>query len=130
MKRALVFDTGALIAADRNDATVSAIVKAAKATDTTIYAPATCVAEAWRDGRTQARLAMFLKGIHQFPSLDLEDAKNVGQLLSRSGTAQVADAHLVTVAVRVAPSVVVTSDPSDIETLLQLFERDVKVRSL
>ncbi len=130
MKRALVLDTGALIAADGNDATVSAILKAAKTADTTVYAPAACFAEAWRDGSKPARLAMFLKGIHQFPPLELEDAKKIGELLSRSGTSQIVDAHLVTVAVRVSPSVVVTSDPADIQALLHLFEHDVHVRAV
>lgn len=122
--------TPALIAADKHYPKLTAIVKAARATDATIYAPAGCVAEAWRDGAVQTRLALLLKGIHEFPPLDLEGAKAAGELLARSGTSQIVDAHLVTVAIRVSPSVVVTSDSRDITALLATGTHDVAVTAL
>lgn len=73
------------------------------------------VAQVWRDGATQARLAMFLKSVTIHP---LEDGRSLGRLLALSGTRDVVDAHLVLVAARLDDSIL-TGDPDDLSRIVE-----------
>ena len=68
------------------------------------------VAQVWRDGANQARLAAFLKSVTVHP---LEDGRVLGRLLALAGTSDVVDAHLVMVAVRLGDSIL-TGNPDDL----------------
>lgn len=68
------------------------------------------VAQVWRGGATQARLAAFLKSVAVHP---LDDGLALGRLLALAGTSDVVDAHLVMVAVRLGDSIL-TGDPDDL----------------
>ena len=46
-------------------------------------------------------------------------ARAVGVLLGKSATAQITDGHVCIVAIDVRPSIIVTSDPEDISSLLE-----------
>jgi hypothetical protein len=73
------------------------------------------VAQVWRNGSRQARLARFLASIEIWPIGDTA-ARRVGELLDISRTRDIVDAH---VALLVQDGdLVLTSDPSDIERLL------------
>ncbi len=57
----VVLDTGALIALDRGDGRMIALLDRALSRRRTFRIPAGVVGQAWRDGRTQATLARFLR---------------------------------------------------------------------
>ena len=58
--RGAVLDTGALVGFERNDRRVVAIVLRALDHGDTLFVPAGVVAQAWRDGGRQTRLARLL----------------------------------------------------------------------
>lgn len=121
MKRTIVLDAGARIAGDRNDPAIVALVKAARKRRASILLPAGALAEVWRSGAKQANLARFLKAVDDVVAMDIDAAKRAGELLGRSRL-QVGpiDAHVSDVAIRNAPSLIVTSDRRDIESLLAI----------
>lgn len=113
----LTLDTGALIAFERNDRAVVALVRDAVDDGTTIAVPAGVVAQAWRDGRRQPRLARLLAA----PSVEVEPlddrrARAAGQLCGARGTADIVDASVVLCA-RARGHVVLTTDASELERL-------------
>lgn len=119
MTRTLVLDTGALIAGDRNDPKITAIVKAARDTEANVLVPAGCLAEAWRDGPRQANLSRLLKAVHGVPAIDSEAAKRAGELLFRKARdVGPIDADVINVCSRNSPCILVTSDPEDMKLLL------------
>jgi hypothetical protein len=74
-------------------------------------------AQAWRDGRRQARLARFLGAPQvEIETLDDRRAREAGQLCGIRGTADVIDASVVLCA-RARGHRIVTSDPEDIRRL-------------
>jgi predicted nucleic acid-binding protein len=113
----LTLDAGALIAIDRNDRSVVLLLRRATATGAAIAVPAGVVAQAWRDGARQARLARLLatREVTVVP-LDDERARAAGQLCGVSRTADVVDASVALVA-RAHGGAVVTSDPDDLRRL-------------
>jgi predicted nucleic acid-binding protein len=126
VRRGLTLDAGALIAFERGDQRVRAIVREASANDRLVTVPATVVAEAWRGGRHRWLAA--LSNLAVIEPLTDELARRAGELLARTGTSNTVDA---TVAVSAAQrgDIVVTSDPDD----MQLFADDlpaVRVLSL
>ena len=110
----ITFDAGGLIALDRNDRRVLALVARASERGMRITIPATALAQAMRNPARQARLSRLIRQAStDLVALDGPDATAVGLLLARSGTADVADAHVVLCAQR-AGQTVVTSDPADL----------------
>lgn len=109
-----VLDAGALVAFERNDRRVVAIVARAVDHRDPLVVPAGVVAQTWRDGRRQVRLARLLGSpLCEIVSLDDRTARSVGQLCGVSGTTDIVDAS-VAVAGRQRAMRVVTSDPDDI----------------
>lgn len=112
-----ILDTGALIGFERNDRHVVAIVARALEHHDPLLVPAGVVAQAWRDGKRQARLARLLGApICQVLSLDDRQARAAGQLCGTAGTSDVVDASVV-IAARDRRASVVTSDPDDLRRL-------------
>lgn len=111
--RPLVLDAGALIAADRADRRVIALLELAEE----IHVPAGALAQAWRNPARQVRLARIVSSdgvvVH---SLDAVSARAAGQLCAATATSDVVDASVVLVA-RVVGGVTVTSDPDDLRRL-------------
>lgn len=113
----LTFDAGALIALDRSDRRVLALLARAAETKATITVPASALAQAIRKPEQQARLARLVRQpTTEVRDLDRVDATSVGRLLAESRTADVVDAHVV-ICARRAGQRVVTSDPDDLRTL-------------
>ena len=112
----ITLDTGALIALDRGDARLLALLDRVSQRQHRVLIPAGVVAQAWRSPR-QARLARLLgsRDVDVIP-LDEPSARAVGVLLGRTGTTDTVDAHVVVVA-RQAATAVVTSDPADLRVL-------------
>lgn len=121
-RRQYVLDAGALIAYERSDRKVAALIKIAAQRRIEIILPSTVLAQVWRDGSRQAMLAKLLRspGLLEAP-LRHSDAKNVGELLRESGTTDVVDAHVAVLAGRLTAPVI-TSDPDDIASLVAGIE--------
>ena len=121
----VTFDAGALIALDRNDRRVLALVARANERGMRITIPATALAQAIRNPANQARLARLIRQAGtDLVALDGPDATATGLLLARTGTRDIVDAHVV-VCARRAGQAVVTSDGGDMKRIapeLQLVE--------
>lgn len=111
---ALVLDTGALIAFDRANRTVVAFIELAQRSQIPVRTTTGAVAQAWRSGSRQARLARLLGGTDE-RSLDRATARRVGELLAVSGQTDVVDATIVDASV--AGDEVLTTDPDDLVSL-------------
>lgn len=112
-----VLDAGALIALDRGDRDVWALLRQVYDIGQRPVVPAPVVAQAWRSGARQARLAQALAGCRPVDA-DMTMARRAGELLGRAKTSDVLDA-LVALAAHDRPGwEVVTSDPDDIAHLL------------
>jgi predicted nucleic acid-binding protein len=110
----LTLDTGALIALERGDERVRALLRRAFEERLELHIVAPVVAQAWRGGPRQAVLARFLDAQEvELPSLDAVTARAVGVLSGRSGHADIVDVH-VALHARDRGHAVVTSDPNDI----------------
>ena len=109
----MIFDAGFLISVDRNERTAQEFLTAALRRNTSLHTTDPVVAQVWRNGVRQARLAKFLAAmtIHPF-----DDGQEVGELLARSRTSDVVDAHLVLLALRISDSIL-TGDTEDLTVL-------------
>jgi hypothetical protein len=113
----VTFDAGALIALDRNDRRVLALVARATERGMRITIPATALAQAIRNPARQARLSRLIRQAGtDLIALNGPDATAVGLLLARTATADIVDAHVVVCAHR-AGQVVVTSDAADLSRI-------------
>ncbi len=115
----IILDSGAIIASERNDPTLGAILKAARKNRTPILVPATVVAETWRGPSTHARAAHLFGSVDGFPELNEQSARQVGALLAISKTAAIVDGNVVAIAIALRPATIVTSDVHDVTHLLQ-----------
>jgi predicted nucleic acid-binding protein len=112
--RPVVLDAGALIAFERNDRKVRTLVDLAMTHGAELHVPGGVVAQVWRDGSRQARLARLLgSGVLQVQPLDREEAEATGALCGKAGVSDIVDASVVLLARRHGASVV-TSDSRDL----------------
>jgi len=89
----LTYDTGALVAAERNDRLVWSLHRAALARGLPPTVPAGVLAEGWRGG-PQATLSRFLKGC-QVEDLSEANARAVGTLAARAQHDDIVDMSVV-----------------------------------
>ena len=113
----LTLDAGALIAFERNDRRTVALIARSLLHRYAIAVPAGVVAQVWRDGRRQARLARLL-GAREVEIVTLDDqrAREAGQLCGVRGTNDIVDASVVLCA-RSRRHRIVTCDPDDLRRL-------------
>lgn len=115
--RGLTLDTGALIAFERNDRRVVAIVERALRLGVRLAVPAGVVGQAWRDGRRQARIARLLGSyLIEVEVLDDRRARAAGQLCGVTLSNDVIDASVV-ICARSRGHGVLTSDGDDLRRL-------------
>jgi len=113
----VTFDAGGLIALDRNDRRVLALVARAAERGMRITIPATALAQAMRNPARQARLSRLIRQAGtDLIALNGPDATAAGLLLAQTATADVVDAH-VAVCARRAGQAVVTSDAADLRRI-------------
>jgi len=110
----LVLDAGALIAHERGSRTVQAFLERAHRHSEDVRTTTAVVAQTWRGDPKQARLAMLLRGVDE-RILTSDQARLVGRLLRRAGTADVVDGTIVDIAND--GDEILTSDPADIRAL-------------
>ena len=113
----IVLDTGALIALERGDKRMIALLDRALAQGRNFRVPAGVLGQAWRNGRTQFTLARFLRSQEvEIVPLDQQLARACGELCGAAGSSDVIDASVVILA-RERQDPIVTSDPSDLRRL-------------
>lgn len=113
----LVLDTGGLIAFDRGDRQVAALVEAARRRRDRVLTSSGCVAQTWRGGGArQALLARLLRGSTEV-GLDRLTSRTTGDLCGVARTTDVVDAH-VALLTRDG-DVLLTSDVDDLGHLLR-----------
>jgi hypothetical protein len=113
----IVLDAGALIALDRGDKRMIALLRRALAQGRTFRVPAGVVGQAWRDGRVQVTLARFLRSEEvEIVSLDRQLACACGELCGAANSSDIIDASVVILA-REHRAPIITSDPNDLRSL-------------
>jgi len=113
----ITLDAGALIALDRGDKRLIALLDRALAQRLTFRIPSGVVGQAWRDGRVQVTLARFLR-IDEVEIIPLDEqlARACGELCGATDTSDIIDASVVILA-RQRRDHIITSDPHDIRRL-------------
>ena len=114
---AVVLDAGALIAFERAQPRMRALLREALRTKTRVVIPAGVLGQVFGDGARQVRLRTLLSGpTSDVPSLDQILAEAAGTLCGRTNTSDVINASVVLIARRYkAP--VITSDAGDLRKL-------------
>ena len=113
----IVLDSGALIALERGDKRMIALLQRALAQGRAFRVPAGVVGQVWRSGRFQVTLARFLRGEEvEIVPLDEQLARSCGELCGAASASDVIDASVVIIA-RERQDLIVTSDPGDLRRL-------------
>lgn len=112
-----MLDSGALIAFERADARMRALLREALDTDARVIIPAGVLGQVWRDPAKQVALGALSKAsTTMVPSLDQVLAEAVGVLCGKRKTSDVVDASVVLTARREGAPIV-TSDIDDLRHL-------------
>lgn len=120
----VIYDAGALIAAERNDRAFWADHRTRLEDGTVPVTPAPVVSQVSRSPR-QAQLRRLLRGC-DVSDLDEDTAHRVGRILARARTVDVVDATVVVEAIRCSAAVV-TGDRGDIAHLFQAAGVDLRI---
>ena len=119
----LVYDAGALIAAEAGDRFMVGLHRRSIDRQRVMIVPSPALTQVWRGGG--ARLAFLLRAcvIHA-PGEAV--AKLAGTLLGRTGTSDAVDALVVATAALVSAEIV-TSDPRDLRVLIEATDRPISL---
>ncbi|MGH3775902.1 MAG: hypothetical protein ACRDRR_09220 [Pseudonocardiaceae bacterium] len=120
----LVLDAGALLAIDRRDRRMGALLRVAQQERIAVRTSPAAVAQVLHHGARQAHLARVLAGVAT-PPLDLRIGRFLGALLATSRTRDVVDAHVVSLAH--TGDLVLTSNPEKLQHLLDALSVDATV---
>jgi hypothetical protein len=123
-RRPLVYDAGALIAAQSRDRAIAVLHSRAIERGRVAVVPSPVLAQVWRGGGArQASLAFLLRGC-TIDAPGEQVAKFAGTLLGRTGTSDAVDA-IVVAAAALAGAEIVTSDPGDLRALADASGRRI-----
>lgn len=111
----VVLDAGALVALERNDRSMWAVLKLAALEHDDVVVPSAALAQVWRGAPTQAMLARAMRQcvLASFDAI----AREIGELCGKARTNDVCDAQVALVA-HARGGVLYTSDPRDLRQLL------------
>src|ERR1051326_3232361 len=113
----ITLDTGALIALDRGNKRMIALLQRALSQGFVFRVPSGVLGQAWRDGRVQVTLGRFLRSEEvEIILLDEQLARSCGELCGATNTSDMIDASVVILA-RERREPIVTSDPDDLRRL-------------
>lgn len=124
----VTYDTGALVAAERNDRRMWALHAAFLAEEIVPTVPAPVLAEAWRGGSRQASLARLLAMCDVEPMTEAR-AKAVGELVGRTNHQDISDVAVIERARRRGDSVV-TSDPDDLRRIAESIRAKIVIEAV
>ncbi len=124
--KGVTLDAGALIALDRGNRRMIALLEAVAKAGGRFHVPAGVLGQAWRDGSRQANLARFLRTpVVEIEVLDAPTARACGELCAARNTRDVIDASIVVLARKHQESLI-TSDPGDLARL----DPDLDIRQI
>jgi len=121
----VILDTGFLVAVDRGDLRAKTFLERAEHERQDLHTTEAVIAQAWREGTRQARLARFLHGVTAHP---LGNGRLVGELLAKAWTSDVVDAHLAITAHQHGLNIV-TGDVDDLILLANLLPSRPRVHA-
>ena len=124
----VTYDTGALVAAERNDRRMWALHAGFLAEEVVPVVPAPVLAEAWRGSPRQASLSRLLAMCEVEP-LSEEQARRVGILAGKAGHDDVVDVAVVEGAIRRGDAVV-TSNEDDIRRIADAASARVRIAAI
>ncbi len=125
----VTYDTGALIAGERNDRRMWALHMAFIAEEVIPVVPAPVLAEAWRGGPRQASLARMMAGCEVEP-MSADQARRVGELAGRANHDDVVDTAVVEGAVRRDDDVIVTSNESHLRRIAEAARQLIRIEAV
>jgi hypothetical protein len=111
----LILDAGALVAVERANRDVIALIKRERLAGRTPITHGGIVGQVWRGGGRQANLARLLPGL-DVVALDAALGRRAGALLARSRSTDVIDAALALLAQD--GDEILSSDPDDLRVLV------------
>jgi hypothetical protein len=113
----LVLDAGALVAVERGDRDVAALLKRELRAGRAPLTHGGVIAQVWRGGSgRQVQLARLLPGV-EVAALDDALGRRAGVLLGRARTTDAVDAAVIAIAAD--GDVILTSDPNDLRGLAE-----------
>ena len=124
----VTYDTGALLAAERNDRRMWALHAGFLSEEIVPVVPAPVLAEAWRGGSRQASLARLL-ALCEIEPMTQGQAKDVGVLAGRAAHDDVVDVTVVEGAIRRRHGVV-TSNETHIRKIANAARIHLRVESV
>jgi hypothetical protein len=121
----VTYDTGALVAAERNDRSLWALHAGFLAEDVVPVVPAPVLAQAWRGGSRQASHARLLAMCRVEPMTEAQ-ARDVGVLAGKAAHDDVVDVAVVECAIR-RRQAVVTSNETHIRTIASAARVELRI---
>lgn len=109
----MILDAGVLVSVDRGDERARVFLTAVHRVGEALHTSEAVIAQVWRNGARQARLAAVLKSVEVHP---LDDGRAVGALLARSSNDDVVDAHVVLLGAALTDRVL-TGDPDGLTAI-------------
>lgn len=120
----VIYDTGALIAAERGSKSVWLLHRRLLERELRPTLPTVVLGQAWRGG-PQTRLSRFLRGCRVEPFTE-QQARSAGAALAASDGHDLVDAAVVATALA-HEDLIVTSDPDDLRRIAQAMGRTVSL---
>lgn len=124
----VTYDTGALVAAERNDRRMWALHAGFLAEEVAPSVPAPVLAEAWKGGERQASLARLL-ALCRVEPMDEEQARRVGVLAAQAGHDDIVDVTVVEGALRRGDAVV-TSNHTHIRAIADAASARLRIERI
>jgi predicted nucleic acid-binding protein len=121
----VTYDTGALLAAERNDRAMWALHAGFLAEEVVPIVPAPALAEAWRGGARQANLSRMLVMCEVEP-LTEDQARRVGVLAGKAKHDDIVDLAVAEGAIRRGDAVV-TSDEEHIRRIADAVRAELRI---
>jgi predicted nucleic acid-binding protein len=124
----VTYDTGALVAAERNNRRMWALHAGYLAEEVVPAVPVPVLAEAWRGGSRQANLARFLRMCDIEPMSE-ELARDIGILAGKAGHDDIVDVAVVEGAIRRGDAVV-TSNMTHIRKVAGAADAGLRIETI
>jgi hypothetical protein len=125
----VTYDTGALIAGERNDRRMWALHVGFLAEEVVPTIPAPVLAEAWRGGPRQASRVRLLAGC-EVEAMSTDQARRVGELAGRARHDDIVDVTVVEGAIRRADEVIVTSNEGHIRQVVRASRKRIRIETI
>lgn len=124
----VTYDTGALVAAERNDRRMWALHAGFLAEEVSPVVPAPVLAQAWRGGARQTSLARLLP-LCRIEELSERHAMAVGVIAGKAGHDDIVDVAVVEGAAR-RHDAVVTADEQDIKRIASAMRVKLRIEAV